>query len=181
LGGWGKYRNAARTNPLETLEDLIRRAVKKLLDDLLLLEDAKTLDLVGLYRQKREYASKNMRKPKSLPKMEPILAALIRLDREIVITDPNPELFAPGSPRPNRIIIKALKEYAEPQVDVDSLHTFDQNHMPSPVWPVQMSLLTALEFPQDLQPEIIGQSVTKKGPHRVELSLGMRVRRTGSA
>jgi hypothetical protein len=166
---------------LETLEDLIRQAVKKLLDDLLLLEDAKTLDVLGLYRQKREYASKNMGKSKSLPRMEPILAALIRLDREIVITDPYPELFAPGSPKPNRIIIRALKEYAENQVDVDSLDTLDRNHMPSPVLPVQMSLLTALEFPRGLQPEIIGQSVTKKGPHRVELSLGMRVRRTSLA
>jgi hypothetical protein len=156
----------------------IRKAVKTLLDELL-KEDAKILDLVGLYRQKREYASKNLGKATSLPGIEPILAALIRLDREIVIADPDPGLFQPGSPTPSRVIIKAVKEYAEPQERGVSPGPVCRNDTPTAGSPAQMSLLTALEFPQDFDPEVVDQRVTKKGPNRVELSLEMLVRRTG--
>jgi hypothetical protein len=161
---------------VKTLEDLIRQAVKEFLDGLV-LEAPSVLESVGFYRQKLEYVSKKRRNPKSLPRIEPILAAMIRLDREVTINAPDPGLFPPGVPAPKRIVIKAHKEYAESQVEADSPGAVDRRPAP----PDQMSFQAALEFPPDLPPELIQQSVQKKLPGRIEISLALGLRGTRSA
>ena len=166
-----------RGGELETLEDRIRQAIKKLLDDLL-QGDSHTLTSLGVYRQKRRYLSKNLNKPKSLPRAELILAALIRMNRELVIESPDPPPRGETGAIPSRIVIKVVKEYSEtrPALPGDGNTGIRAEQITSG----KMSLLTALEFPQDTEPEIIQQSIVKKGPHRVECSVGLRIRKTGS-
>jgi len=164
-----------------SFEDVIGRAIKGFLADLL-DEGPQTLKQLGIYKQRRQYLEKIIADPKSLPHVDMVLTALIILGRDLVIDWPD---LAPSQGEvslPVRIRVKAVREYERPVGGTEvhlEIPAEAAEHRGNE--PFQMSLFATLDFPENVETEILRQTISKKGPNRVELNVGISMRRNGTA
>jgi hypothetical protein len=160
------------------LGECVREACRSFLNHLLDSEPA-VLKALGVYKQRRQYLEKTRDSSKNLPPLDIIMGALLLLEREIVLDCAMSGLFQEEDVPPKRVVLRVVREYSASGEAAQDVRPSLRSQQTAPK-PIQMSLFASITFSGGVDAEIVHDNITKKGPNRVELDVGLHIRPTGT-